>query len=311
MSERPIALFVGDSYRCQRALEAREAALLEGDPALERHVRFGDELDPAGFGIELQSASLFALGRHFILRQVDRCKAGKALAATLEQEIPEGTFVSLVASSLRATNAVFKACKKTDALASLPTPKGRGIQSSVREILAERGIDAKPAAISRLILRNGGDLLGVAQEADKLRTQGITALTPDIVDQMVFPSAERTAYPFYDLLGERKLGAAVGSLAELRDDAGRLLNGAIRHLARLTMIRVVLDQKGPRRRISEAVGLPDWLCNRLSQQAKHFTRSDLERILDVGVRLDVAIKRGEIAPGDALLKLIVAAAARA
>ena len=305
MSEPQIVLLVGDAYRCQRALDERKGVLLAADPEIERHVTFGDEIDPSGFGIELQSASLFALGRHFVVRQVDRCKAGKALAATLESPIPDGTFVSLVASSLRATNPVMKACKGLDAVISLPTPKGRGVQSTAKQILAEQGVEAKATALSRLVLRNGGDLLGIAQEAGKLRAQGTVELDEDEVDRMVFPSAERTAYPFYDLLGERKLALAVAALDELREDAGRLLGGALRHLARLAMVRVVLDQKGPRRRLSDAIGLPDWLCKRLSAQAKRFTLADLRGILATGVSLDVAIKRGEIAPADALLKLVV------
>jgi len=310
VSEPQIVLLVGDTYRCQRALEEREASLLAADPAIERHVTFGDEVDPSSFGIELQSASLFALGRHFVVRQVDRCKTGKALAAAIEGEIPEGTYVSLAAESLRATNPVMKVCKGLDAVVSLPTPKGRGVQSTAKQILAERDIEAAPSALSRLVMRNGGDLLGIAQEARKLRSQGVTQLDETVVDRMVFPSAERTAYPFYDLLGERKLAPAVGALDELREDPGRLLGGALRHLARLAMIRVVLDQKGPRRRLSDAVGLPDWLCKRLSAQAKRFTLADLQAALSVGVSLDVAIKRGEIAPLDALLKLVVNTTAR-
>lgn len=310
MSEPQIALLVGDAYRCQCALVEREAALQEADPAIERHVAFGDEIDPSGFGIELQSASLFALGRHFVVRQVDRCKAGKALAASIDGEIPQETCVTLLASSLRATNPVLKMCKKRDAVVSLPTPKGRGVQTAAQQILASRGIEANQAAINRLVFRNGGDLLGMAQEADKLRTRGEDGpLTEALVDRYVFPGAEHTAYPFYDRLGERKLADALAALADVREDAGRLLGGAIRHLARLTMVRIVLDQKGPRRRLSDALGLPDWLCKRLAEQAKRHALADLTHALAAGVALDVAVKRGETAPQDALLKLVVAATA--
>ena len=72
MSEPQITLFVGDSFRCERALFKREAALRASDPEYERRVLFGDELDPKSFEIELCSASLFALGRHFVVRLVER-----------------------------------------------------------------------------------------------------------------------------------------------------------------------------------------------------------------------------------------------
>jgi len=308
MGEPQILLLIGDAYRCEHALAEREAALLAADPACERHVLFGDELDPASFEIELQSASLFALGRHFVVRQVGRSKAAKAAARALDGAIPPETYVTLVASQLRATNAIFKTCKAKDAVVSLPAPRGRAVAAAVREILAAAGLDATPAAIRRLVFRNGGDLLGVSREAEKLRSLAPEGkLTEEIVDRLVFPCAERTVYPFFDRLGERSLSGALSELATLRDDRGRLLGGAIRHLARLATIRTAQEEQGTRRRLAEAVGLPDWLCRRLADQAKRHTLDDLARSLRLGIDLDLRMKRGEVAAADALLELVFAA----
>lgn len=311
MSEPRLRLLVGDAYRCERALAEREEALRAADPAIERRVLFGDEVDPASLEIELRSTSLFALGRHFLIRQADRSKKAKAFAAALGGEIPEGTFVTLVAREMKGTNPILKALKKQDVVLSLPAPKGRSVATGVREALRAEGIEASTGAVQRLIFKNGGDLLGISREAAKLRaftnaTDG-AELTPEAVDAMVFPSAERTVYPFLDRLGERKLQEAMIELSRLRDDPGRMLGGAIRHLARLTMVRVVLDQKGPRRSVADALGLPDWMCRRLTAQAKSHTTAGLAKALRVGLDLDVAVKRGEIQPADALLQLTLAA----
>lgn len=310
-NEPQIRLLVGDAYRCERALAERVEALRAADPAIERRVLFGDEIDAASLESDLQSASLFALGRHFLLRQIDRAKATKAIAGALEKEIPQETFVTLVARELKGTNTILKTLKKKDAVLSLPPPKGRSVTSAVRDALDAEGISASAEAIRRLVYRNGGDLLGITNEARKLRayaaeSEAVT-LTPEMVDEMVFPSAERTVYPFFDRLGERNLREALASLAELRDDPGRLLGGALRHLARLTMVRVVLDQKGPRRSVADALGLPDWMCRRLTAQAKSHSLASLARALRAGVALDVEVKRGEIPPADALMKLTLAA----
>jgi len=310
MSEPQIRLFVGDPYRCERALAEREAALREADPTCERRVLFGDELDPASFEIELRSTSLFSLGRHFVVRGIDRTKAAKTAANAIDGEIPEETFLTLIASGLPATNPILRACKATDAVVSLPTPKGRAVAGAARQVLATIGVDASPGAVRRLVFRNGGDLLGIAQEAEKIRSLAPGApLTEEIVDRLVFPRAERTTYPFFDRLGERTLPGALAELAELREDPGKLLGGAIRHLARLAMIRAVQEGDGPRQRLSEAVGLPDWLCKRLAGQAKRHTLDSLSRALRAGISLDLQMKRGEIAAGDALLRFVFAATA--
>jgi DNA polymerase III delta subunit len=283
-----IQLLLGDAYRCERELAEREAAILSADPDCERRALFGDEIDPASFEIELRSASLFALGRHFVVRQVDRSKAAKGLAKALEGESAPGTYVTLLAPELRGTNPVLKLCKSRDAVVSAPTPKGRGVQAAAREILSERGLDASSGAVGRLVFRSGGDLLGVSQEADKLRTFALHGeVTEETIDEVVFPGAEGTVFPFFDRLGERDLAGALATLRELRDDPGRTLGGAIRHLARLAMIRAVLDQKGPRRRL---------------------TMDELTRALEEGLRLDGSIKRGNTSPEDALLELVFAVA---
>jgi len=308
MSESQMILLVGDTFRCERALAERDAALRETDPAIERRVLFGDELDPPSFEIELRSSSLFGLGRHFIVRQSERIKAAKRFVRAIEGEIPEGTFTTLVAREMKATNLILKACKARAAVVSLPPPRGRSVATSAREVLSAIGIEASPDAVRRLVFRNGGDLLGIAQEAQKLRSFGVEGtLTGDTVDRMVYPSAERTVYPFFDHLGERDLAGALGALNELRDDPGRMLGGAIRHLARLAMVRVVLDGEGPRRRLSDALGLPDWMCKRLTDQAKHHTLGSLSNALQAGISLDVQIKSGELSAGDGLLRLILVA----
>ena len=308
MTEPQIRLLLGDDYRRERALAERERSLRDGDPGLERHVLFGDELDPASFEIELRSASLFALGRHFVVRQIDRAKAAKAIAAALEGEIPPATFVTLAAPGLKASSPILKACKPKDVVLRLPAPKGRGVPAAAREILAAAGINASPAAIRRLVFRNGGDLLGIAREAEKLRHHRPGgAIDEETIDRLVFPAAERTVYPFFDRLGERSLAPALAALAELRDDPGRLLNGAIRHLARLATIRAIQEEDGPRRRLSEATGLPDWLCKRLAGQARRHTLDGLARALEEGVSLDLGMKRGDLSAEDALLKLVFAA----
>jgi DNA polymerase III delta subunit len=308
MSEPQITLFVGDAFRCERALSRREAALRVNDPKCERRVLFGDELDPKSFEMELRSTSLFALGRHFVVRQVERIKAAKALIPAIAGDIPVETFVTLIAAELKRTSPILKTCKEKSAVVSLPAPRGQGVAKAVREILATEEIETSPAAVRRLIFRNGGSLLGIAQEAKKFRSfaPGMP-LTDEAVDEVVFPSAERTVYPFFDRLGERNLAGALEALAEVRDDPGRMLGGAIRHLARLTMVRAVLDQPGPRKKLSDAIGLPDWLCRRLADQAKRSTLEELSDALGTGVRLDVQVKSGSVFSEDALLQLVFAA----
>jgi len=309
MSIEPLILYTGDAYRCQRALREREAELALLDPGCERHPLFAGEVDPSGLELELRSASLFAMGRHFVIRQMDKVSApvAKRWSALIERGMSDGTFVTLIAVNLKATNPIIKACKKRGKLVALPAPRGRAVASSARTVFSERGVRIRPPALDRLIHRSGGDLLSIVQEARKLRSHDPSdEVAEQTVIDLVFPAAEQTVYPFFDHLGARDLQGALRTLDELREDPGRVLGGAIRHLARLTMVRLLLDHRTASSKMASSIGAPDWLLRRLLSQAKRHKTEELVAALDLGVRLNVRIKSGTMASSDALLELVLA-----
>ena len=317
MSEPQFRMMTGDPYLCDRALASREAALQAMDPGMERHGLFADEIDIAALDIELRSCSLFALGRHFIIRKVEKSRKAKALAAVLDKPLPEGTYLTLLAGPLKATNATLKMAKAKvkagaiakDALILLPTPKGTALQRTARGIIEASGL-ALPNTVARALLTEcGNDLMSLRNELGKLRSLAGSDSVPEAASlELCFNHTEATVYPFYDRLGEGKLAAALSELDGLREDSGRIVGGIIRHLTRLVMVRLLLDQRTPQSDIASMMGMQDWLCRRLIGQAKRRAFAPLAEALQLGVKLDQRIKQGRIAPDDALMQLILAAA---
>jgi len=310
MSEPQLRLITGDPYLCEQALFRRETALLEIDPGIERYGLFADELDLSSLDIELRSCSLFALGRHFVIRKIEKNRSAKALAVILEKPFPEGTYLTLLAGPLKATNAVLKAAKAHDAVTALPTPKGTALQRTARGIVEESGLALPNSVVRTLLTECGNDLLSLRNELDKLRSvAGSDPISEATAHELCFNHTEATVYPFYDRLGEGQLPAALDELDGLREDSGRIVGGVIRHFTRLVMVRLLLDQRRPQSEIASNVGIQDWLCRRLIGQAKRRSFEVLVKALRLGVRLDRRIKQGRIAPDDALMQLILAATA--
>jgi DNA polymerase III delta subunit len=308
MTEPILRLFTGDPYRCERALAAREAALREEDPNLERHIHFADEVDVGSLELDLTSLSLFALGRHFVVRRVEKVRAPKSFVPIVEGSFADGTYLTLVATNLRATSPIAKAAKARDALVSLPAPRGNAIRGGAKEILTERGVRLTGSAFQELLHRCGSDLMTIAREVDKLGSLASEEpIDEATIERLVFPSAERTVYPFYDRLGEGDLQASLTELRGLREDPGRIVGGILRHLARLTMIRILLDRRTPRAEIAPAVGVQEWLLRRLVGQAQRRSLAQLTCALQRGVDLDRRIKSGLVRPADALVELVLAA----
>ncbi|MFC2083400.1 hypothetical protein ACFLSG_05145, partial [Candidatus Bipolaricaulota bacterium] len=105
MAEPQFLMLTGDPYLCDQALAVREAALQTIDPGIERHGLFADEVNISSLDIELRSCSLFALGRHFVIRKIEKNRSAKTLSAVLDKPLPAGTYVTLIAGILKGTNA--------------------------------------------------------------------------------------------------------------------------------------------------------------------------------------------------------------
>ena len=221
MSESRFRMMTGDAYLCDRALATREAALQAMDPGMERHGLFADELDISSLDIELRSCSLFALGRHFVIRKIEKNRKAKALADVLDKPLPEGTYLTLLAGPLKATNAVLKMAKakaksedsNKDTPTLLPTPKGAALQQAARGVLEASGL-ALPNTVARTLLTEcGDDLMALHSELGKLRSlAGNDPVSETAVRELCFNHTEATVYPFYDQLGAGNLAKALSEL---------------------------------------------------------------------------------------------------
>ena len=309
MPEPQRVLIFGDPYRCEQALGARHAAILAKFSDTERVPLFGDELDLPSLRMTLLSSSLFVQGRHFVIRHAETVPVAKSFAALLKQELPEATFLTLVAEEIKPSNPILKAVRDCGSVQALPRMKGKALERAVSEILAEQDLKLTPAALKELVAQSGGGLLSVFQEARKLHAFAPKgSLDESVLVRLRFAAGERSIYPLLDRLGERNLRATLAALSDLHEDPGRIFSVLLRHLTRLVMVRVLADEGATAAKVATLLGSPVWLVKRLLNQAKRrCSTQDLSAVVDQGITLDLMIKRGEIRPRDALLKLILAA----
>lgn len=308
MSEPKRVFIFGDHYRCEQALASRHAAILTEFADTEKIPLFGDELDLPSLRMTLLSRSLFVQGRHFVIRHAEKIPAPKQFATQLKEELPEATFLTLLADELKPSNPVYKAMKECGIVHALPRVKGKTLERAATAILTEYDVELGPAALKCLINQSGGELLTIFQEARKLHAFSPEG-TPDenVLAQLFFAAGEHSIYPLLDRVGEQNLPATLAALSLLHEDPGRIFSMLLRHLTRILMVRVLVDGGVTTAKAGTLLGSPGWLIKRLLNQAKNSSRKELSAAVDLGVTLDLAIKSGEIRSIDALLKLIFAA----
>ncbi|MCD5416361.1 hypothetical protein LR032_04615 [Candidatus Bipolaricaulota bacterium] len=305
MSELQPLLIFGDPFRCEQALAARCARILAEAPKTERHTLFGDDLNLPGLMVELQTASLFAASRHFVVRRTGAIKA-KPFALLLERELSPGTHLTFLAPGLKGTSPLIKTARACGSVQALPPLKGRNLERAASELLAARAVSLDAQGVKGLLLRTGGDLLALSQEAQKLHSfsqGGVVDLRA--FGRLVFSGGEESIYPFLDCVGEGDLQASLRALSTLNEDPVRIIAGIVRHLTRLLMVRILLDSRLIEAKIAPLLGSSAWIVRRLAAQAKGHSAQRLTAALDLGIDLDLEVKRGGVRPADALLKLIL------
>lgn len=306
MPESQTCLFVGDPYRIERTLATRHEAILAVHPETERIPLFGDELDISSFRIDLHSESLFSTTRHFIIRRVEEIKAAKTFNNVLDTSFPPNTYLTLLATTLTLSHPIAKRVEESGQVKRLPKLKRPYVNRATSEIFGNIGLQLTPDALEALMMRSGGDLLTLLQEARKLYAYAPEGpINQIMIDSLAFTTGEGSIYPFLDRVGEGHLHAALHVLGELHENAGRVLSAGLRHWTRILMVRVLIDAETPFVNIATALGTPSWLVKKYFRQAKAHTASSMIEILKEGIALDSAVKTGKIRAEDALLRWIL------
>jgi DNA polymerase-3 subunit delta len=153
-------------------------------------------------------------------------------------------------------------------------------------------------AARSLAERIGGDLVLADSELAKLATYAGSRrpITAEDVALLTPYSAEANIFKMVDALGERKAQIALRLLGQLLDNGEeplRVFGMIIRQYRLLIQMREQLDAGLTVNAAGQALGLRDFVTRSLGEQARSYRIEHLERIFDILLETDVAIKTGD------------------
>lgn len=269
----------------ERALARR----LSGLGAVDRVVRFGDEISPAELVSELRTPGLFGAGRAVVVRRADPLARERGLAEELAAGLPPDTAVFFTGQDLSGPLA-----RVAQEAKAFPRPTIRELKRLAAELLAEAGLPPHPQAVEFLAEACRDSSLRLEREVEKLALWG-KELSPRDLEALVFFSGT-PPYAYLDALVEGRIGGALGELRRLLTsgwDPFKVFFLVVSHLRAVLAAKAAWEDGRP------PAG-PEWLAKKRLAQARRFTQGKLIELLGRLQELDLAIKTGELSPEWAL-----------
>ncbi len=225
--------------------------------------------------------------------------------------LPESTRLVFVEGRLGRANPLLKLVSEAEGgfVKEFQPPKGERLRRWVSQRVEERGGVIRPEAVEELTDFLGGDLRLLDQEIEKLviYTQG-RPIEKEDVELLVSEAQVGNIFSLVDALGQRDPKEALSHLHRLIE-AGQptpyILFMITRQFRLLLQVKELQVQGLGWRAVQSRLRTPSFVAQKLSQQARNFSRTGLEDIHKRLLDLDMAIKTGQMEPQLALDLLVV------
>jgi DNA polymerase-3 subunit delta len=167
----------------------------------------------------------------------------------------------------------------------------------LRERAKRHGATLDAAAARALAERIGNDLILADSELAKLATYtaGVRAISAEDVGLLTPYSAEANVFKMVDALGERKGQIALRLVRQLLDDGEeplRVFGMITRQYRLITQMREQLDTGASVPAAAQTLGLRDFMARNLAEQARSYKIEHLERVMEILLETDIAMKGG-------------------
>jgi len=244
-------------------------------------------------------------GRLVVVEGVERWRKAdvEAVTAYLADPVP-GAVLALVANEPPRGDALAKAVAKGGQVLTFDAPKPRDLPSWVRAQFEGRGATIDNDGARALVEIVGGDLAGLATEADKITTWAAgRPITRADVEALATPAREATAWALTDAWGERDAAAVLAACeAELeRRDPFGISTRLAAHVGLVRSVQRLAADGLPAREIAKLLKLHEFRVKKALGHAGRYSEDELDAAVVRLAALDAAIKGASRLPSELAL----------
>jgi len=260
----------------------------------------------------LRTFPVFADRRLVVIRSADKLNAADldVLLSYVENPVPEST-LCLVGEKIDRRKKFFQVFQKRGALVEYKRLYENQLPAFVRDYAAERNYRFTEDAMALFSRRCGASLQEVVGELDKLfQYVGTDTGVIDVEDvrQIVSDTRADSIFDMTNAVGRREVGEALRLLGRLLADGIVplvILSMLTRHFRQLWMARELLDDGVGRADLSRRIGINPYFVDGLMAQARLFNRRQFQRLFELLLTTDLALKSSGGSPAALLEQLLL------
>ena len=271
------------------------------DPSLKDfnfNVFFGNESRGTDIVDAAQTLPMFAERRAVLVKRADQLKA-EALDALLAyvRNPAETTCLIFNGVKIDQRKKLFLELKKQGALVEYKRMYDNKLPAFIQSEAQAQGKQIESAAAEMLAFLIGNDLRELSSQMEKLALYAgdRSRITLDDVRAVASSSKAFTVFELAGYLGTKELENALKSLDTLfrnGEETPMMVGALARHFRQLWRVRELVEAKASTADISRSVGINTYFISEYLQQAKNFTRNELQSIFQELLNCDVASKSG-------------------
>ena len=308
-----VYLFYGeDSYIIEKLITAIEKKRFKGKPAdpLSWEVFRATETETRRVIDSVKTVSMFGGNKVVIFRDLEKLTEADLEIVVNYTCTPARAHLVLVASKIDSRRKSWSEIKKNAFTASCAPLAERNVTEYIRSSAAAKNIklDTHAAEAMGNFIGPNRALIERAFEKLSLAVSPETVITPEIVEENVVDTRERSVFELTKAITKRHIPSAIEALQVLLDQKQEpvVINGMLaRHARMLLQVKLGLNQKMSESVIAQQIGINPYAMREYMEAMPRYSLAELYRFHAEVYEADKALKSKPVPAELILSKLLM------
>ena len=245
-------------------------------------------INPQKLIAEIINVNLFAPKRLIFLYGASENKVVWQILGDNLSRVPNETGLVIIELSPDKRTKTFKELLKTAKIREFKLPKNQNLIEFVLKEAADNKIEIKRSAVNELIIFTGGDPWRITSEIAKFKLLD-KVVTTEMVQVLVEPEIEASAYKLLDDLLSGRRGKALTELQRLRQlEEPQKFLGLL--ASQVFALAVAVNADGTANTLASEFGVNPYVMSKISAAAHRINKEEVKKIAKIIAETDAKSK---------------------